>query len=106
MLEQLLTPLIKLPQLMIRTHGAGSFTDLSQLLSDGGEAFVLRLGVCQDIARLSQLCLQLLHALLVIRLLTGRLLDERLLAALAVSRHLPVVGVRLSERLRNRRYKN
>ncbi len=80
-----------------------ALTDLSELLSDGGEPIVLRLDVGQDVTRLSQLGLQLLHVLFIIRLLTCRLLDERLLAALAVSRHLLVVGVGLSKRLRNTR---
>jgi len=72
---------------------------LSHLLGDGVQALVLGLGVGEDVARLAELGLQLQDPLLVVGLLTGRLLDETLLAALPVRRHLPVVGVGLSEGL-------
>lgn len=76
-----------------------SLSYLSHLLGDGGEAFVLRLGVGEDVACLAQLGLQLQDPLFVVGLLTGRLLDEGLLAALPICCHLPVVGVGLSKGL-------
>lgn len=76
---------------------------LSHILRDGVQAFVLRLGVGQDVARLPELVLQLADPLLVVGLLAGRLQDEGLLAALSICCHLPVVGVDLSERLEETR---
>lgn len=72
---------------------------LSHLLGDGVQAFVLRLGVGEDVARLTELVLQLQDPLLIVGLLTGRLLDKRLLSALPIRCHLPVVGVGLSKGL-------
>lgn len=75
---------------------------LSHLLVDGVEPLVLRLGVGEDVARLTQLILQLQHPLLVVGLLASRLLEQRLLTALPVCCHLPVVGVGLSKGLGKR----
>lgn len=72
---------------------------LSHLLVDGVEPLVLGLGVGEDVARLTQLILQLQHPLLVVGLLAGRLLEQRLLTALPVRCHLLVVGVGLSKGL-------
>lgn len=72
---------------------------LSQLLEDGVQAFVLRLGVGEDVAWLADLGLQLQDPLLVVGLLTGWLLDKRLLTALPICCYLPVVGVGLSKGL-------
>lgn len=72
---------------------------LFHLLVDGVESLVLGLGVGQDVARLTQLVLKLQHPLLVVGLLARRLLEQRLLTALPVRRHLPVVGVGLSKGL-------
>lgn len=83
--------------------GKKQFSYLSHLLVDGVEPLVLRLGVGEDVARLTQLVLQLQHPLLVVGLLAGRLLEQGLLAALPVRRHLPVVGVGLSKGLAKRR---
>lgn len=76
---------------------------LSQLLGDGVQTFVLRLGIGEDVARLPELILQFQDPLLVVGLLTGRLLDKRLLTALPIRCHLPVVGVGLSEGLEIKR---
>lgn len=72
---------------------------LSQILTDGIKAFVLRLGVGEDVACLPELVLQLQDSLLIVGFLTGRLLDQRLFSALSICRHLPVVGVGLSKGL-------
>lgn len=76
---------------------------LSQVLEDGVEALVLRLGVGENVACLPELGLQLQDPLFVVGLLTGRLLDEGLLAALPVCCHLSVVGVGLSKGLETQR---
>lgn len=72
---------------------------LSHLLGDGVQSFVFRLGIGEDVACLAELVLQLQDPLLIVGLLTGRLLDKRLLAALPIRSHLPVVGVGLSKGL-------
>lgn len=72
---------------------------LSHLLGDGVQAFILRLGIGEDVTCLAELGLQLQDPLLVVGLLTGRLLDKRLLTALPIRCHLPVVGVGLSKGL-------
>lgn len=72
---------------------------LSQILTDGIKAFVLRLGVGEDVACLPELVLQFQDSLLIVGFLTGRLLDQRLFSALSICRHLPVVGVGLSKGL-------
>lgn len=76
---------------------------LSHLLGDGGQAFVLWLGVGEDITGLAELRLQLQDPLLVIGLLTHRLLDQRLLPAFPVCSHLLMVGVDLPKRLERER---
>lgn len=79
--------------------GISEHSYLSQVLGDGVQPFVLGLGIGEDVPSLAELVLQLQDPLLVVGLLTGRLLDQRLLAALPICCHLLVVGVGLSQGL-------
>lgn len=69
------------------------------LLGEGVQSLVLRLRVGDQVASLAQVVLQLQDPLLIIGLLAGRLLDQRLFPALAIRCYLPVVGVRLPKGL-------
>ena len=72
---------------------------LSQLLHEHVEPLALCLGVGGHRAAVLQFGLQLQQPAHVVGLFTGRLLQQRLLVALAILRHLALLGIGLAKRL-------